>query len=87
MAVLVLQLQSHIKLLGYLPEKAQILYSLDPYNIRCLKSSEVEQLQIVCSELQLMYKDNKFMTEFFESLLKLCSTAYQQEKKIMAVGD
>lgn len=70
-----------------LPALARKLYSLDPYEVTCLIKSEFEQLSLACSELQLVYKENKFMSEFFESFILLCFTAYRKEKNIMAVGD
>lgn len=70
-----------------LPEIAKILYSLDPFDVKCFMASEVEDLKIVCSELQLVYRDNEQMINFFISLMKLCNIACQQKKHIIAVGD
>jgi len=69
-----------------LPNEARLLYNLDPYGIRCLTSSEVEQLKTVCTELQLIYRDIT-MNDFFKSLFNLCNSALQQRRNIMAVGD
>lgn len=68
-------------------EKAQVLYNLDPYDVKCLSYAEIKAIKEACLELKPIYSNEHDFAEFFSALINLCNLALKQQKSLMAVGD